>query len=143
MTRDEWDRFEKIKRDPDVRHAMTARCEERMRACPERQMSQQTPDTLEPTLYVTDAEIIRRLGVPSKIGYTNIKALDAEPKSGFPQKVKFWGGRRYWPAVRGWLDRTNGLKQGGAARLATENGDRNPPPRVPYPTELPKRRSLP
>jgi len=62
------------------------------------------------TLWVTDAELIRRLGVPEKLARQAIRALDALKNSGFPQKSKLWGGRRYWPAVRAYLDRTNGLK---------------------------------
>jgi hypothetical protein len=65
-----------------------------------------TPDPL----YVTDAELIRRLGVPEKIARQAIMMLDKDPKSsGFPQKSAFWGGRRYWPAVMKWLDKSNGL----------------------------------
>ena len=60
-------------------------------------------------LYVTDAELIRRLGVPEKIARDALHALDANRTSGFPQKQKLWGDRRYWPAVQAYLDRTNGL----------------------------------
>jgi hypothetical protein len=66
------------------------------------------PDKRE-TLYITDAELIRRMGVPEKIARANIKALD-EKRTDFPKKDKFWGGRRYWPAVKAWLDRNSGLK---------------------------------
>jgi len=48
---------------------------------------------------VTDAELIRRLGVPEKIAYAAIHALDRDKGSGFPQKQAVWGKRRYWPAV--------------------------------------------
>lgn len=67
-------------------------------------------DTLdrEGTLYITDAELIRRMGVPEKIARQTIRALDANPRSGFPKKQKIWGDRRYWPAVRSYLDRTAG-----------------------------------
>jgi len=61
------------------------------------------------TLYVTDAEIIRRLGVPEKIARGVIRELDRKRGSGFPQKQKLWGDRRYWPAVKAYLDRTSGL----------------------------------
>lgn len=61
------------------------------------------------TLYVTDAELIRRLGVPEKIGYAALHAFDRERHRGFPQKQKLWGDRRYWPAVKAFLDRTGGL----------------------------------
>jgi hypothetical protein len=63
----------------------------------------------EPTLFVTDAELIRRLGVPEKKARQALRMLDQERRSGFPQKSAFWSGRRYWPAVREFLDRTNGL----------------------------------
>ena len=62
-------------------------------------------------LYVTDAELIRRMGVPEKIAREAIRAMDADPKRyRFPQKDKLWGDRRYWPAVKAYLDRQNGLK---------------------------------
>lgn len=71
-------------------------------------------DTLEQdnqdTLFVTDAELIRRLGVPEKVARTALHALDRDRASGFPQKKAIWGKRRYWPAVKAYLDRTNGLK---------------------------------
>jgi hypothetical protein len=66
------------------------------------------------TLYVTDAELIRRIGVPEKIARDAIRALDSNPRSGFPQKQKLWGDRRYWPAVRAYLDRTSGLTMGAS-----------------------------
>lgn len=59
-------------------------------------------------LYVTDAEMIRRMGVPEKIARVAIYKMDRD-KSGFPQKDKLFGNRRYWPAVRAYLDRRNGL----------------------------------
>jgi hypothetical protein len=49
-------------------------------------------------LFVTDAELIRRLGVPEKIARETLRQLDSKP-SGFPPKVQEWGNRRYWPAV--------------------------------------------
>ena len=57
------------------------------------------------TLFVTDAELIRRIGVPEKIARVAIHALDRDKGSGFPQKQALWGKRRYWPAVRAWFDR--------------------------------------
>ena len=55
------------------------------------------------TLFVTDTEMIRRIGVPEKIARAAIKALDENPLSGFPQKSELWGNRRYWPAVEAWF----------------------------------------
>ena len=63
----------------------------------------------EPALWVTDAEMIKRMGVPEKIAYAAIRVLDQDRASGFPQKKALWGNRRYWPAVKDYLDRTNGL----------------------------------
>ena len=65
-------------------------------------------DTLDrDTLYVTDAELIRRMGVPEKIARKIILSLDADRRSGFPPKDPFFGGRRYWPAVKAYLDKRN------------------------------------
>ena len=61
------------------------------------------------TLYITDAELIRRMGVPEKIARPVLTALDNDRRSGFPRKQELWGNRRYWPAVKAYLDRTNGL----------------------------------
>ena len=73
-------------------------------------MTKPAPQTLEAErekLYVTDAELIRRLGVPERQARAIIQAL--EQKAGFPKKQALWGNRRYWPAVKAYLDRTNGL----------------------------------
>lgn len=73
-------------------------------------MSQPAADTLErekEKLYLTDAELIRRLGVPDKVLRPMLPAL--ENKFGFPRKQPLFGERRYWPAVKTWLDKHNGL----------------------------------
>lgn len=63
------------------------------------------------TLYVTDAELIRRSGVPEKVMRGLLHEFDRNPgKSGFPQKVKLFANRRYWPAVKDYMDRFNRLK---------------------------------
>jgi hypothetical protein len=59
------------------------------------------------TLYITDAELIRRLGVPEKIARVTIRSLDGNPQSGFPRKSPLFGDRRYWPAVKAYLDSLN------------------------------------
>jgi hypothetical protein len=64
---------------------------------------------VEPTLWVTDAEMIRRIGVPEKVARVNLREFDTKPQLGFPQKSKVWGNRRYWPAVKAWFDRSYGL----------------------------------
>ena len=63
-------------------------------------MTAPSPATLErekDKLWVCDAELIRRMGVPEKIARMRIKALDDNPKSGFPKKDQFFGSRRYLP----------------------------------------------
>jgi hypothetical protein len=62
-------------------------------------------------LFVTDAELIRRLGVPEKIGRAAIQDLEklhpGRPK--FPQKDPLFGGRRFWPAVEKYLMIRHGM----------------------------------
>jgi hypothetical protein len=57
------------------------------------------------TVFVTDAELIQRLGVPEQLGLTLLQDFDAKHPS-FPKKLEPWGDRRYWPAVKAWLDKT-------------------------------------
>lgn len=61
-------------------------------------------------LFVTDAEMIRRLGVPEKSARAAIFMLDRKRDSGFPPKLALWGNRRYWPAVRAWFDMHYGFR---------------------------------
>ncbi len=65
-------------------------------------------------LYLTDAELIRRLGVPDKTLRSILPGL--ESKYNFPRKQPLFGGRRYWPAVKAYHDRTNGLNIGSGAK---------------------------
>lgn len=67
-------------------------------------------EIVEPRLFVTDAELIRRLGVPEKIAYDALGTLDRDRRNTFPQKQALWGNRRYWPSVRHWFDRINDVK---------------------------------
>jgi len=86
-------------------------------------MTQPAPETIErerDKLYVTDAELVRRLGVPEKIARDAIAMLDRDARSGFPRPQQLWGNRRYWPAVKAYFDRTNGVEQTAAARVAPE-----------------------
>jgi len=64
----------------------------------------QTSRPPNPSLYVTDAEIIRRWGMSLKRGYRVLKQLD-RPNPGrrrFPQPDPLFCNRRYWPAVLQW-----------------------------------------
>jgi hypothetical protein len=107
-------------------------------------MSTPAPETLErkkDTLYVDDAELIRRLGVPEKIARDALVALDANPHSGFPKKQKLWGGRRYWPAIIAYFDSVNGILPADAARFATENRAPHPTAASSHSLRTPSRRS--
>lgn len=68
------------------------------------------------TLYVTDAELIRRMGVPERTARRVIQMLDQDRKSGFPPKQSLFGNRRYWPAVRAFLDNYSGLTMAASRR---------------------------
>lgn len=57
-------------------------------------------------MFVTDAEIVERLGLPEKLGYQRLRALDENPRSGFPKKQEFWGNRRLWEDVEAYIKRT-------------------------------------
>ncbi len=73
-------------------------------------MTMPASDTLErekDKLYLTDAELIRRIGVPDKAMRSMLPAL--ETKYGFPPKQPLFNGRRFWPAVEAWLYKHNGL----------------------------------
>lgn len=54
-------------------------------------------------LFVTDAELIRRAGLPERVARKMLKDMDADPSKGFPPKQQELGNRRYWPAVQAWL----------------------------------------
>lgn len=73
-------------------------------------------------LYLTDAELIRRLGVPEKIGRAALRMYDCTRGSGFPPKQKLWGDRRYWPAVKAFLDRTGGLNMDASPQRKYHHG---------------------
>jgi hypothetical protein len=73
-------------------------------------MTTPAPETIEREqgkLYVSDAELIRRIGAPEKYMRKILPGL--ESKYGFPRKQPLFDNRRYWPAVKAWLDKRNGL----------------------------------
>lgn len=70
-----------------------------------------TPTTIDrevETLWVSDAELIKRLGVGEKLGRTIINELCTKHRD-FPAKQPAFGNRRYWPAVKLYFDKMNGL----------------------------------
>lgn len=64
------------------------------------------------TLYMTDAEIAAAIGVALPAWQAAAAVLQ---KEGFPAPDPLFGGRRYWPAVRAYLDRRAGLAQSSPA----------------------------
>lgn len=75
-------------------------------------MTTPAPETIErekDKLYVLDDELIRILGLPERVGKVAIQKWE-ENSPTFPPKQELLGGRRYWPAVKAWLDARNGLK---------------------------------
>jgi hypothetical protein len=91
-------------------------------------------------LFVTDAELIRRLGVPEKPARQLLRLLDEKP-TGFPRKQKLFGNRRYWPAVKAFLDKSSDLESRlGAARVAPERPPRSGLPRRSPAAVIPMRR---
>jgi len=70
----------------------------------------QTLEREKDKLYLTDAELIRRLGVPEKVMRPMLPGLERD--YGLPQKSPLLRERMYWPAVKSWLDKHNGLTVG-------------------------------
>lgn len=96
-------------------------------------MTAPAPETIErerEKLYVTDAELLRWIGVPERLGRAILRELDTKHPA-FPKKQKVWGDRRYKPAVKAYFDKLNGIMQFDAARSAAENPARTGLPRRP------------
>ena len=56
-------------------------------------------------LFVTDAQIRKRMGVGERLWRGSIAKME---RDGFPKRDRILR-RRYWPAVKAWLDRRAGL----------------------------------
>ncbi len=81
----------------------------------------QTLEREKDKLYLLDSELIRRIGVPEKTMRSILPAL--ESKYNFPRKQPLFGDRRYWPAVKAWLDKHNGLMMDpSSTRRETRHG---------------------
>ena len=76
------------------------------------------PTTQRNTLFVTDAELIRRLGVPEKTARAAIREL--ERQRGFPRRNSLMGNRRYWPAVVAYFHKQEGLASMGFSAVDGE-----------------------
>lgn len=73
-------------------------------------------------LFVSDAELIRRLGVGEKTARVAIQELEKHPT--FPKKDRLFG-KRYWPAVVWFFDRRAGLVGGRGPHVP--DGQERPP----------------
>jgi hypothetical protein len=62
------------------------------------------------TFWVSDDELIQRVGGPRDLLRMTLAALDNDPASGFPRKVKIWGDRRYWPGIKDYWKAVYGCK---------------------------------
>jgi hypothetical protein len=78
-----------------------------------------TPTIERETLWVTDAELIRRLGVPERQARQALRMMDRQPGYGFPKKDPIWGGRRYWPAVKAYFEKTQAPRIAAPTRRAS------------------------
>jgi len=68
-------------------------------------------------LFVSDKELFRRLGVGPTTGRAAVRTLESQ---GFPRKQPLFSNKRYWPAVRHFLDGLYGLVKRGTAHDAPE-----------------------
>jgi hypothetical protein len=76
-------------------------------------------------LYVTAAELKRRLGLPEKEARRALKLLEEDPR--FPRPDPDMGNRRFWPAVLRYLYRKHGIIQdeGKHGQAAGASGPRS------------------
>lgn len=81
-------------------------------------MTETLENRVSETLWITDAELIRRSGVPEKIMRRNLHEYDAKPQLGFPKKFKPYGDRRYWPDVKAYFDKLNKVIAGDNRKRA-------------------------
>jgi len=79
------------------------------------------PETQTDPLYINDAELIRRMGIPEKKARHLLRYFDNNPKLLFPQKDKLFDDRRYWPAVRAFLDKRNRLTMDASPKRGTND----------------------
>jgi hypothetical protein len=71
-------------------------------------------------VFLTETEIAERVGLPALVWQAAATILE---KSGLPRRHPLFGQRRYWPAVRAFLDRRAGLKQ--SSTPLTRDGEEN------------------
>ena len=76
------------------------------------------------SLYMTDGEIAAELGVTAASFVATAATLE---RDGFPRPDPLFANRRYWPAVRAYLDRRAGIAQSSPQALdGEENWNERP-----------------
>lgn len=60
------------------------------------------------SLFLTEGEIAARVGMTAAEWVDVARVLE---RSGLPVKDNLFGNRRYWPAVKAWLDRRAGISK--------------------------------
>jgi hypothetical protein len=77
-------------------------------------------DTRRHGLFVTDAELIRRLGLSPPAGKVLLSELDCNRRDRrrFPHRDPLFGRLRYWPAVVQWLNDYFGVRSAVPAKAA-------------------------
>lgn len=74
-------------------------------------------------LFVTGAECAERIGLSTDEFKSIVSTLE---KSGFPLPDPVFKNRRYWPAVRAWLDRRYGIgEERGPIGISALDGEEN------------------
>lgn len=72
-------------------------------------------------LFMTDAEVAKAVGLPTNEFKATVIVLQ---RSGFPSPDPVFNNRRYWPAVKAFLDRRYGL-DGSTKMLTKPDGEEN------------------
>lgn len=74
-------------------------------------------------LYLSDRQIAKELGIGADLWRKQAAELERE---GLPRRDEGFGRRRYWPAVKAFLDRRNGLSDASdkPARTWSEHWER-------------------
>jgi len=70
--------------------------------------------------YVTDAELIRRSGIPVHKARRLLREFDRLP-CGFPPKDPLCGNRRHWPSVKEFFAKRNAIMVASTQRRTTND----------------------
>jgi hypothetical protein len=70
-------------------------------------------------LFIFDTEMYRRMGVSEKVGRVAVREL--EKRQVFPARDPLFGNKRYWPAVRAFLDARAGVGAAPPKKRASQD----------------------